>query len=213
MRPLVLASSSPRRAELLQAAGLPFVVRVAPVDETQHAGEAPDAYVRRLAVAKARAAAAAPHELVLGADTVVVAGAGSRLVCLGKPADAADAAAMLRQLAGCTHDVLTGVALVRAGEPVAVDVAATRVTFAPMTDSDVAWYVATTEPYDKAGGYAVQDTVFAPVERLDGCYLNVVGLPLCAVAAGLASVGLDVEQVGSPPCRYCERGKSVVEIR
>ena len=96
MRPLVLASSSPRRAELLQAAGLPFVVRAASVDETRHADEAPDAYVRRLAVAKARAAAAAPHELVLGADTVVVAGAA----CLGKPADAGDAAAMLRQLAG-----------------------------------------------------------------------------------------------------------------
>jgi len=130
VRPLVLASSSPRRAELLQAAGLPFVVRPASVDETRHADEAPDAYVRRLAVAKACAAAAAPHELVLGADTVVVAGGPAGLVCLGKPADAGDAAAMLRQLAGRTHEVLTGVALVRAGSPVAVDVAATRVTFA-----------------------------------------------------------------------------------
>ena len=138
MRPLVLASSSPRRAELLQAAGLPFIVRTASVDETRHADETPDAYVRRLALAKARAAAAAPDELVLGADTVVVAGAASGLVCLGKPADAGDAAAMLRQLAGRTHDVVTGVALVRAGEPVAVDVAATRVTFAPMSDADVA---------------------------------------------------------------------------
>lgn len=192
MRPLVLASSSPRRAELLQAAGLPFVVRVAPVDETPHAGEAPDAYVRRLAVAKARAAYAAPHELVLGADTVVVAGGESGPVSLGKPVDADDAAAMLRQLAGRTHDVLTGVALVRAGEAVAVEVAATRVTFAPMTDSDVAWYVATAEPYDKAGGYAVQGLASRFVTAIDGSYSNVVGLPVQVVCRLIAGAGEDL---------------------
>ena len=192
MRPLVLSSSSPRRAELLQAAGLPFVVRAASVDETRHADETPDAYVRRLAVAKARAAAAAPHELVLGADTVVVAGDASGLVCLGKPADARDAAAMLRQLAGRTHDVLTGVALVRAGAPVAVDVAATRVTFAPMSDSDVAWYVATPEPYDKAGGYAVQGLASRFVTAIDGSYANVVGLPVELVCRLIAGTGEDL---------------------
>ena len=188
MRPLVLASSSPRRAELLEAAGLPFVVRAASVDETRHADETPDAYVRRLAVAKARAAAAAPHELVLGADTVVVAGAA----CLGKPADAGDAAAMLRQLAGRTHHVLTGVALVRAGEPVAVDVAATRVTFAPMSDSDVAWYVATAEPYDKAGGYAVQGLASRFVTAIEGSYANVVGLPVELVCRLIAGAGEEI---------------------
>jgi septum formation protein len=189
VRPLVLASSSPRRAELLQAAGLPFVVRAASVDETRHANEAPDHYVRRLALAKACAAAAAPHELVLGADTVVVAGPASEAACLGKPADAADAAAMLRQLAGRTHEVLTGVALVRAGEPVAVDVATTRVTFAAMSDSDVAWYVATPEPYDKAGGYAVQGLASRFVATIDGSYSNVVGLPVELVCRLLAGAG------------------------
>jgi septum formation protein len=187
VRPLVLASSSPRRAELLQAAGLPFVIRAASIDETRHPDEAPEAYVRRLAVAKARAVDAAPHELVLGADTVVVAGAA----CLGKPAGAADAA-MLRQLAGRSHAVLTGVALIRGGGPIAVEVAATRVTFAPMTDADVAWYVATPEPYDKAGGYAVQGLASRFVTAIDGSYANVVGLPVELVCRLLAGAGEDL---------------------
>ena len=167
-------------------------MRPASVDETRHADEAPDAYVRRLAVAKACAAAAAPHELVLGADTVVVAGGASGLVCLGKPADAADAAAMLRQLAGRSHEVLTGVALVRAGEAVAVDVAVTRVTFAPMRDSDVAWYVATPEPYDKAGGYAVQGLASRFVTAIEGSYANVVGLPVELVCRLISGAGENI---------------------
>jgi len=188
VRPLVLASSSPRRAELLRAAGLPFVIRAAAIDETRRTDEAADAYVRRLALAKAQAVAAAPHELVLGADTVVVAG----MACLGKPSDAADAAAMLRQLAGRSHDVLTGVALVKAGEPVAVEVAATRVTFAAMTDADVAWYVATPEPYDKAGGYAVQGLASRFVSAIEGSYANVVGLPVELVCRLGAAAGEDL---------------------
>jgi septum formation protein len=188
VRPLVLASSSPRRAELLRAAGLPFVIRVAPIDETRRADEAPEAYVRRLALTKARAVDAVPGELVLGADTVVVAGAA----CLGKPADAADAAAMLRQLAGRSHEVLTGVALVRAGEPVAVEVAATRVSFAAMTDAEVDWYVATAEPYDKAGGYAVQGLASRFVTAIAGSYANVVGLPVELVCRLVAAAGEDL---------------------
>ncbi len=188
MRPLVLASSSPRRAELLRAAGLPFVIRAAPVDETRHLDEAPDVYVRRLALAKACAVAAEPHELVLGADTVVVAGA----TCLGKPADAADARAMLRLLAGRAHQVLTGIALVRSGAPVSVDVTTTSVTFAPMTDAEVAWYVGTSEPYDKAGGYAVQGLASRFVSAIDGSYANVVGLPVELVCRLLAAAGEDV---------------------
>ena len=188
MRPLVLASSSPRRAELLRAAGLPFVIRVAAVDETQQPGEAPDAYVRRLALAKARAASAAPHELVLGADTVVVAGDA----CLGKPFDAAEAAAMLDRLAGRSHAVLTGVALVRGGDAVAVEVAETRVTFAPLTAADVAWYVATPEPYDKAGGYAVQGLASRFVAAIEGSYANVVGLPVELVCRLVAAAGEDL---------------------
>jgi septum formation protein len=188
VRPLVLASSSPRRADLLRAAGLPFVIRAAAVDESRFAAEAPEPYVRRLALAKARAASAAPHELVLGADTVVVAG----MACLGKPADAAEAAAMLRQLAGTSHAVLTGVALVRAGEPVAVEVATTQVTFAAMTDAEVAWYVATPEPYDKAGGYAVQGLASRFVTAIEGSYANVVGLPVELVCRLVAAAGEDL---------------------
>ena len=194
MRPLVLASSSPRRAELLRAAGIPFVIRAAAIDESRQPEEAPDTYVRRLAVAKARAVTAAPHELVLGADTVVVAGQA----CLGKPADAVDAAAMLRQLAGRSHEVLTGVALVRAGEPVAVDVAATRVTFAALTDAEVAWYAATPEPYDKAGGYAVQGLASRFVTAIDGSYANVVGLPVELVCRLVAGAGEDLLGTPSP---------------
>jgi septum formation protein len=188
VRPLVLASSSPRRAELLRAAGIPFVIRTAAIDETRETDEAPAVYVRRLALAKARAVPAAPHELVLGADTVVVAGQA----CLGKPADAADAGAMLRQLAGRSHEVLTGVALVRAGEPVAVDVAATRVTFAALTDADVAWYVASPEPYDKAGGYAVQGLASRFVTAIEGSYANVVGLPVELVCRLVGAAGEDL---------------------
>ena len=188
MRPLILASSSPRRAELLQAAGLPFVVRAAAIDETRQPDEPPEAYVRRLAVAKARAVEAAPHELVLGADTVVVAEAA----CLGKPADATEAAAMLRTLSGRSHAVLTGVALVRAGDPVAIEVAATRVTFAPMGESDVAWYVATPEPYDKAGGYAVQGLASRFVTAIEGSYANVVGLPVELVCRLISGAGENI---------------------
>jgi septum formation protein len=119
---------------------------------------------------------------------VVVAGAA----CLGKPADAAEAAAMLQQLAGRSHAVLTGVALVRRGDAVAVEVAATRVTFASMTAADVAWYVGTAEPYDKAGGYAVQGLASRFVTAIDGSYANVVGLPVELVCRLLSSAGEDL---------------------
>jgi septum formation protein len=189
VKPLVLASSSPRRAELLRAAGVPFVVRSVLVDESMHPGERPADYVRRLALAKASAVAAAPDELVLGADTVVVAAAGA---CLGKPADAAGATAMLRQLAGRTHEVLTGVALVYGGAELAVDTALTKVTFAAMSEAEIAWYVATDEPYDKAGGYAVQGLASRFVTGIDGPYANVVGLPVQLVCRLVAQAGGDL---------------------
>jgi septum formation protein len=185
VRPLVLASSSPRRAELLQAAGVPFVVRAAAVDESRLADEPPDAYVRRLAQTKASAVAADDGELVLGADTVVVVDAA----CLGKPDGVAGATAMLRQLAGRSHAVLTGVALLRGGAPVGVEVAATRVTFAPMSEAEIAWYAATPEPYDKAGGYAVQGLASRFVTAIDGSYANVVGLPIELVCRMIRGAG------------------------
>ena len=175
---IVLASASPRRAELLAAAGVPFDVDTADVDETPHDGEAPLDYVRRLAEAKARAVAVRhPARLVLGADTTVVVDG----TILGKPVDAADAGDMLRRLSGRSHQVLTGVALVRDGRTVEVDVAVTEVWFAPMTEADIDAYVATGEPMDKAGAYGIQGRAACFVTRIDGSYSNVVGLPVALV--------------------------------
>lgn len=180
--PVVLASASPRRQELLTAAGYSFTVHTADVDETPRPGEAPDHYVARLAEAKARAVLARrPEALVLGADTTVVVDGD----ILAKPADAADAARMLRRLQGRAHEVLTGVALVSAGWS-RVDVAATRVWFAPMTAAEIDAYVASGEPMDKAGAYAIQGRAARYVTRIEGSYSNVVGLPVALVHARLA---------------------------
>src|SRR5262249_23194686 len=149
--PLVLASASPRRAELLRGAGIEFDVTPADVDETVQPGERPDAYVRRVAAAKARAVAArARDRVVLGADTTVVIDD----MMLGKPVDDNDAKRMLCLLSGRTHDVLTAVAVFRAGmDESLVDVERTEVEFAPLTEFEIDWYVATGEPRDKAGAY------------------------------------------------------------
>ncbi len=179
MLPFVLASASPRRAELLAAAGFSFSVAHADIDETPLAGESPADYVQRLAEGKARAVAGrVPPGLVLGADTTVVVDGD----ILAKPADAADAAAMLRRLQARAHEVLTGVALVGpAGARVTL--AETRVWFAPMTEADIAAYVATGEPMDKAGAYGIQGWAARFVTRIDGSYSNVVGLPVAVVHA------------------------------
>jgi septum formation protein len=173
---LILASQSPRRAEILRQAGIPFTVRVAPVDETPLAEEKPDDYVRRLAVAKAMAVPAEPHEIVLGADTTVVVDDE----VLGKPADAADACRMLEMLSGRRHEVLTGICL-RRGEQRTVDHAATTVWFAPMSAVEISAYVATGEPMDKAGAYAIQGAASKFIPRVEGCYFNIVGLPISLV--------------------------------
>jgi septum formation protein len=173
---LVLASQSPRRADLLRAAGFDFEVRVADVDESVLPGESPHDYVSRLAIAKAVAARRADDDLVLAADTTVVVDGH----VLGKPADAADASRMLRRLAGREHDVLTGVCLLR-GRYRDTRVAATRVGFLPMTDDEIAWYVASGEPMDKAGAYGIQGRVSRFVTGITGSYSNVVGLPVALV--------------------------------
>ena len=179
--PVVLASASPRRADLLAAAGLTFQVRPAAVDERPLDGEAPVDYALRLALDKARACPASHGDFVLAADTVVVVDG----ILLGKPADDEDAAGMLRRLSGRVHDVLTGVA-VRHGEREAVAFESTTVTFGPLSDADVAWYVASGEPRDKAGAYAVQGLASRFVIRIDGSYSNVVGLPVALVCRMLA---------------------------
>lgn len=173
---LVLASQSPRRAEILRQAGIPFVVRVAPVDETLRPGETPEEYVRRLAEAKARAIAAEPDEIVLGADTTVVVDSE----ILAKPEDAADARRMLALLSGRRHEVLTGFCLRRREERIC-DHAVTAVWFAPMSAREIDDYAATGEPMDKAGAYAVQGAASKFIPRIDGCYYNVMGLPISLV--------------------------------
>ena len=178
----MLASASPRRAELLAAAGFRFTIAHADIDETPFAHEPADFYVLRLAEGKARAVALRhPHQPVLGADTTVVIDGH----ILGKPADAAQATAMLRRLQGRGHEVLTGVALVTEGQA-RVALECTRVWFAPMTDDDIAAYVATGEPMDKAGAYGIQGWAARHVTRVEGSYSNVVGLPVAVVHRLLA---------------------------
>lgn len=177
---LILASASPRRAELLTAAGFVFEVRAADVDERVRPGEAPGDYVRRLAIEKAAAAQtgmATDGVLTLGADTAVIVDGE----ILGKPADLADAARMLRRLSGRAHAVLTGVS-VRSGEQHLDLVDETRVFMHPLSEADVAWYVASGEGLDKAGAYAIQGLASRFIPRIEGSYSNVVGLPVARVA-------------------------------
>jgi septum formation protein len=173
---LVLASQSPRRAEILRQAGIPFTVRVASVDESARPGETPEDYVRRLAEAKALAAPAAPEEIVLGADTTVVIDSEM----LAKPEDDRDARRMLTLLSGRRHEVLTGICLKR-GEQRIRGHAVTAVWFAPLSAREIDDYVASGEPMDKAGGYAVQGAASKFIPRIEGCYFNVVGLPIALV--------------------------------
>jgi septum formation protein len=197
---LILASASPRRAELLRAAGYAFDVVVADVDESIRPGESPATYVRRLAAEKSAAAQSqvvsgfsrtgeGPPEggrhlqVILGADTTVVVDGE----ILGKPRDDRDGAMMLRRLSGRTHQVLTGVSL-RQGAYELGRVETTDVAFRALTDEDVAWYVASGEGRDKAGGYAIQGLASRFIQRIDGSYSNVVGLPVACIAELLPEI-------------------------
>ena len=185
---LVLASSSPRRAEILSAVAWPFEVMVAGVDETRVLSEAPVSYVTRLAKAKADAVAKQLiGGLVLGADTAVVVGGE----LLGQPQDEEDARRMLRLLSGKWHEVLTGVALMRAGQTdnSAVDHETTRVRFGETSEAEIDWYVATGEPMGKAGAYAVQGKAALFIEEIQGDYFNIVGLPVRLVYKLLRRLG------------------------
>ena len=179
---LILASSSPRRAELLQSAGYTFDVVVADVDESILEGESPSTYVRRLAAEKSAAVQAA-DTIILGADTTVVVDGE----VLGKPRDDEEAAAMLRRLSGRRHEVLTGISI-RQGSYEVGHVESTTVWFAELTKEDIAWYVASGEGRDKAGAYAIQGLASRFIPRIDGSYANVVGLPVAAVDELLRSV-------------------------
>src|SRR4051794_12407002 len=200
---LVLASASPRRRHLLGLLGLAFDVVVADIDETPFPDEAPNAYAGRLARTKALTIARQrPGAAVLGADTGVAL--DGRI--LGKPADPAEARAMLRTLRGRDHRVLTGMTLVVGSDAVAQAATETAVWMRSYSDTEIDWYVGTGRPFDKAGGYAIQDAEFRPVERIDGCYPNVVGLPLCEVRRALVRVGLLAPDAGTDasPGRACD---------
>jgi septum formation protein len=173
---LILASTSPRRAELLNSANIPFETVRPDADEQQRFGETPVEYAVRAAREKAESLPIRAGTVILGADTVVA----SEGRILGKPADADDAKAMLHLLSGKLHEVITGVCLRSAEKTVCFHVA-TAVLFRELSDTEIDDYVATGDPLDKAGAYAIQNGAAGMVRRIDGSYSNVVGLPLCEV--------------------------------
>ena len=198
-RTLILASASPRRRELLASSGIAFRIVPADIDEHPHSGESPQTYVRRLALAKAEAVAHQyPDAIVLGADTVVTIDD----LLLGKPNTHEEAREMLCRLSGRVHHVLTGIAVVPAGTSGSpegqwlVEVVTSRVLMRRFTAPTIDWYLATGEPMDKAGAYAVQGVGGALVEWVEGSYTNVVGLPLTQTFALLCRVGIAVDGQG-----------------
>jgi septum formation protein len=188
---LILSSSSPRRAEVLRDAGIAFEVWAPHVEEAVYPGEAPETTVARLAEAKARAAAARlpsnrESSVILGADTAVELDGQ----IFGKPRDAEDACKMLAALSGRTHHVLTGIFVLRLPDGANRSaVESTAVTFASLEPGEIEAYVATREPFDKAGGYAIQGHAGCYITRIEGCYFNVVGLPLARLYALLRTLG------------------------
>ena len=198
---LLLASNSPRRRALLALGGWSYEVTACDVDESRLVGEAPDAYVLRLAGTKARAAASEAHPpaIVIAADTIVVD--GDEL--LGKPVDEADARRMLRQLRGRVHQVYTGLAALRVRDGrLLKDVCTTDVPMRAYSDAEISRYVRSGDPLDKAGAYAIQHPGFRPVQGLAGCYASVMGLPLCHLTRLLGAFGLPAP--GDPPLA-CQR--------
>src|SRR5580704_17674237 len=173
---VVLASKSPRRREILTAAGIPFITRAPGIAEERRPGEGPFDYVRRLAEEKAFAIPIAPGEIVLAADTIVVL----QEHILEKPRDHADALRMLRLLSGQEHQVITGICL-RTADVKVIDVAVTKVRFVPLSDEELVEYASSGEPIDKAGAYGIQGHASKFIDRIEGCYFNVVGLPMSLV--------------------------------
>ena len=175
---LILASNSPRRRQLLSLAGWQFSVAAANVDESEYPNESPSDYVLRLAETKAHAIQANADQIILAADTTVV----DRMDILGKPRDSAEAIAMLTRLRGHTHQVYTGIALLRLSDGLLLkDLCITDVPMRDYSNEEIRAYVATGDPLDKAGAYAIQHPQFHPVANLEGCYAIVMGLPMCHV--------------------------------
>lgn len=200
---LILASASPRRQELLRNAGIPFIAEPTDIPEVPGGGEAPRAFVERLALAKAHAVARHhANNFILGADTTVVSGNE----ILNKPIDAADAIRMLRMLSGRTHQVITGVCVItpatrdqmrtesREMRTELIRSESTLVTFAQINEQDIAYYVSTGEPMDKAGAYGIQGLASRWIPRIEGDYFNVVGLPIALVYCMLRECGFPVDE-------------------
>lgn len=199
--PLILASSSPRRRELLASLGVEYSIIKPEIDETQHDGEPPLAYVRRLSKEKAHAVAeqlqsqatilAADTVVILAADTIGIDGEGE---ILGKPADADEARAMLKRLRGRDHLVVTAFTLLKTGTESSnhTQDVQTRVTMRDYSDAEIEDYIATGDPFDKAGSYAIQHPEFRPVADLSGSRTNVIGLPLDEVREALIEMGYKV---------------------
>jgi len=215
---LVLASNSPRRKQLLALGGWDFTVVAPDVDECVLPEETPQEYVRRLAESKARAArqvlrgaaspvtgsdqSRIPEIIILAADTTVAHRAAFEVSfeIMGKPADAGEAEAMLRQLRGQVHQVFTGLAVLRVADDCLIsEVVLTEVRMRDYSDDEMLAYIATADPLDKAGAYAIQHAVFNPVQNLQGCYANVMGLPVCHAARLLT-------QFGCPPASDIVQG-------
>jgi len=192
-RRIILASSSPRRHELLTQLGIRFDITPADIDETERPGEDPVTYVRRLAVEKAAVGEFAAEDIVIAADTTVDVDGE----ILAKPEDEADARRMLGLISGRTHDVHTGVAVRHRGRT-EVAVATTLVTMVPIDEARMRWYVGTGEPFGKAGAYAMQGAASALVERIDGSVSNVIGLPLAVLDAVLARFDLTLVTLAAP---------------
>ena len=185
---LILASNSPRRKQLLALTGLGFIVSAADVDESVLENESPADYVLRLAEKKARAIKAEPDSIILASDTTVVDG----MEILGKPQDDAEATAMLTQLRGRTHQVYTGVSLLRVSDNyLLTDLCVTDVPMRNYSDEEIQRYVVTGDPLDKAGAYAIQHPEFSPVASMEGCYASVMGLPLCHVTRMMRKIGIE----------------------
>jgi len=184
---LILASNSPRRRQLLALTYWSFVVSAADVDESQLENESPTDYVLRLAEKKARAVSADADSIILASDTTVV----DRLDILGKPQDEVEATTMLTRLRGRTHQVYTGVALLRkSNDTLLTDLCVTDVPMRDYSDEEIHAYVATGDPLDKAGAYAIQHPDFRPVASMSGCYASVMGLPLCHVVRMIRQMGI-----------------------
>jgi septum formation protein len=195
---VILASNSPRRKQLLRLTGLDFQAVAADVDETPLEDESPTDYVQRLAASKAQVVASRLDDdaLVIAADTTVVD--GDRI--LGKPLDEQDAGVMLKQLRGRTHQVYTAIAVARSGK-LDIELCCTDVPMRQYSEDELQAYINTGDPLDKAGAYAIQHAGFHPVERLDGCYANVVGLPLCHLTRTLQSTEIIMDIDISQACQ------------